>query len=303
MKDKKTKEVAEYEIIKAPHPVTGEMLDVRIEKNKEMTPEERDKKIRDEISKYGLVPSETVETTDPISGQKYLVPVDRTGHNERKLIMALADPNLTRDRKDFELSMYMFERGKENVSMLLDLMRYKGAHTKESHVFKATMRFDFESFVSQFTSYLRDRILFAQEILGIDIVQERNEFFAFAKERIAKDKEAGEEPKKYSYLDFAKYKYPGLEWGEQDGSTHPLAVPTQPRMTAYLIAQAIHDLDESEHLASTVKKIAEAREKEKGKGIYLDRSGRPYSLDNPDLDKVIKADREARQQAEQNYGN
>jgi len=287
MKDKKTKEVVEYEVIKAPHPVTGEMLDVRIEKKAEMTPEARDQRIKEEIAKYGLVPSETVETTDPISGQKYLVPLDRTGHSERKLIMALADPNLTRDRKDFELSMYMFERGKENVSMLLDLMRYKGAHTKESHVFKATMRFDFESFVSQFTAYLRDRILFASEILGIDIVQERNDFFGWVKERIAKDKEDEVEPKKYSYLDYARYKK------KADGINGV--------MMAYLVAQAIHDLDESEHLANTVKRIAEAREKEKGKGVYLDRSGRPYSLDNPELDDVIKADREARAEAEKNY--
>ena len=56
---------------------------------------------------------------------------------------------------------------------------------------------------------------------------------------------------------------------------------------------AIQSLEEAEHLRDGVARMTQAREKEKGKGIYIDRNGVPYDADDAALDDAVKADREA----------
>lgn len=41
------------------------------------------------------------------------------------------------------------------------------------------------------------------------------------------------------------------------------------------------------------KALVDARQREKGYGIYIDKSGKPYSVFDEDLDEIIKEDREA----------
>jgi hypothetical protein len=66
-----------------------------------------------------------------------------------------------------------------------------------------------------------------------------------------------------------------------------------------LIEMAIHAQEQAEELTRNIRKMVQARENEKGKGIYVDGKGRPYAIDDPLLDEAIKADREATAEANQ----
>ncbi len=212
-----------------------------------------------------LSTKKSVEVADPISGEKRLVSLDRTGYSEVNLITTLADPEIPRDRKDFVLSMYLYERGAHSASMIADIMRYKGQHTKESRVFKSQIRFDFESFVNSFTMYLTRQSRLIGLTLGINIAEERSKFV----EWLALENNKG---KGYTYKDYNKH----------DSTTY----------TA-LVEMAIEAQDEAAVLMKNVKNLRDARTREKGKGIYLSRDGTPYTEDDPQLDDIIKADREA----------
>lgn len=101
--------------------------------------------IKAELEKYNLKPVEVVQIVNEITGNKAEVTIERDGTPESKLILALANKELPREQKDHILSMYLWERGKESSSFLMDLIRHKGTHTKETRVFKSQMRFDFEN--------------------------------------------------------------------------------------------------------------------------------------------------------------
>lgn len=275
MKSMKTKnEIAQYEEVFARNPVTGELQKVRIEKPEQKTPEQVAEDIREQLGEMGLQPTEAVEVEDPLTGKRSIISIDRTGHNEKKLIQVLADPNTTRDRKDYALSMYLFERGSHNTSMLMDLFRYKGAHTKETRVFKSQIRFDFQMFADDFAKHLLRQSELIGIMLEVDIKEERNKFEAW----LALENNKG---KGYTYRDYV------ISRADAGG----IDIKSRPHYA--LIQMAIHDLDESETLARRVRSLAEAREREKGKGIYLSADGRPYTADDPSVDEAIKADREA----------
>jgi hypothetical protein len=207
--------------------------------------------------------SPEIEFKDPITGEKRLAVIDRTGYSEGNLITALSNPETPRDRKDFLLSMYLYERGAHGASMVADLMRYKGHHTKETRVFKSQIRFDFETFVDTFAAYLKDQSRLIGLTLGINI---GDEIKAYA--------EWLEMPnnKKGTYKDFNK----------KDAVTY-----------VALIEMAMRAHEEAGILKENVRRMADARTREKGKGIYVSTAGVPFTIDDPQLDEIIKADREA----------
>lgn len=280
--------VVEYEEILGINPVTHKTQLVKVEKAVRRTPEQMAEHTKAELAKYGLDPIQQIEVIDPLNGNKKLITLDRTGYNEAKLVAILADPDLTRERKDHELSMYMWERGGESMSMMVDLFRYKGQHSKEANVFKSQVRYDFEAFLSTFCMALEDQIDLASKILGLDVRQERNDFYSFVQERIELDqkdaKKNGEDyvRKDYTYLDFIVYR---------DKEKMTKAV----RLWAMQVAMAIHAYDTASLIRKRIDSIKDARERDKGKGIYLSASGRPYTLNDAELDDIIKADREATQ--------
>jgi len=61
---------------------------------------------------------------------------------------------------------------------------------------------------------------------------------------------------------------------------------------------AIHALDEADVLRANVRKLADARMRDKGRGIYINAAGVPYTMDDPKLDEIIKADRESTAEAQ-----
>lgn len=246
----------------------------------EKTPEEVEAVKKVELEKYGVKPVEKVEVEDPITGEKRIISIDRAGYSEQKLIVALADPTVTRDRKDFMLSMYMFERGRESASFVADIMRYKGAHTRETRVFKSQMRFDFEMLVTMLAGHMRDQALRTASILGLDLK---------ATTKVYKDwlKEAPENAK-CTYLDFVVARY------EQKVTDALLT-------RCALVSQAIFDYEQAERIEEARKRITEAREREKGKGIYLSAEGKPYLHDDPELDDALLRDRELTAEAQEDH--
>lgn len=260
------------------------------------TPEERQEEINRELAEHDVIdpktgkkvtlakidPTYQVQVKDPLTGDTKLVNFDRAGHTEQKLIIALANPDLKRDQKDHALSMYLFERGAENSSMLIDLFRYKGEHTKESRVFQSRMRFDFEAFVSMFTSYLRNQSRLLGLTLGVNIKEEKEKFQKWLE--LPKNKNRFSEGIPLTYVDYFK---------TTSNSKNKLVIER-----AALIEMGIYSLDEAERLAKNVENIANARMATKGYGIYVDKRGRPFNVNEPGLDEIIKQDRELQEEAE-----
>ena len=238
------------------------------------TPQELVEKTKQELDKYGLKPYENVEVKDPFTGEKKMISLDRTGHNETKLITVLADPEKSRDQKDHALSMYAFERGAQNISMLVDLYRYKGEHTKQTELFKSRMRLDFETFVNSFTRYLQNQSILLGITLGINIEKEKEAFEKWLK--------TGDNKKKgYTYIDF-----------------YSLHKPITDKTKIALIEMAIYAQDESDALIKGIQDIVQARMAMKGGGIYIDKNMQPFSVNDPALDEIIKKEREMEKEAE-----
>lgn len=237
--------------------------------------------MKKELKDKGLKPYEQVEVEDPFTHEKKMISLDRTGHNEKSLIMALADPNLSRDRKDHALSMYLWERGAQSASLIADIMRYKGQYSKENQVFQARMRFDFEAFVNSFTNYLDNQAHLLGITLCIDIPKEKKEFEAWLK--------VGENAGKgYTYKDFY----------EITEKKHELWTETK----LALVELALYAQDEADALKKAIQNIQVARMAMKGGGIYVDKQGKPYSVNDPALEDIIKAEKEIDKQAREDNG-
>lgn len=276
------KEIVEYEEVRGRHPISGEIQTIKIEKPVMLTPEEVVQRVKDELKKNGLEPVYEVKVKDPVTGKDRVVTLSRMGHTEENLLLTLADPDLSRDRKDFAISMYLYERGAHNTSMMVDLMRYKGQHTKETRVFKSQIRFDFESFVSTFTNHLDEQARLLGLTLGIDLSNERSLFAQW----LSLENNRG---KGYGYIDFfAMTKRTNVDNYEMS---------REDRTEAALIEMALNSQEEANMLKKRVKQMTDARERDKGKGVYVDTMGRPYTLDDPELNDAIKADREATAEA------
>lgn len=253
--------------VKARNPADGSVIEVDLSGDgRDYSPEA----IAEELKQRGLVAVEEVEVVNPVTGSKAMVTVERDGTHEAKLVMALADKGKTRDQKDHVLGMYLFERGKENASFLMDLFRYKGAHTKETRAFKSQMRFDFENFVSLFCAHLDASARDAAEELGM-------EFDAFKK--VASDYASWlKDNRDKGFKDFIVACSVSLSGGAAERA---------------ILKMAIRNVSEADRLRDYVKRVADAREREKGKGIYIDRDGRPYAVtdDSIDLHEIIEADK------------
>lgn len=249
-----------------------------VERSEVETPEEVAERTRTQLAQYKLDPKQKIEIRDPLTGETKLITLDRTGHSEQNLIVALANPDIPRDQKDHAISMYLFQRGAESASMIVDIMRYKGQHTKETRVFKSQMRFDLENFVSAMARHLREQAERTARIYDLHLREEMGAYRDWLK--LPNNKDAENE---LTYWDFYQ-------------TTHPKGT----RADAALLSQAIFDIDKALYFEDYQRKIAQAREAEKGGGVYVDRSGKAYSSNDPEIDELIKAEREALKEDEKN---
>jgi hypothetical protein len=222
-----------------------------------------------ELAEKHLPPNLIVKYTDPITGENKSLDISRTGHNEAVLIETLADPKLTRDRKDYALSMYLFERGKDNASMLVELFRYKGQHTKETRAFASQMRFDFEMFLSMFTSHMK---AVAQDVATTIGIWNIKDFC---------DK----------YLEAVSKSVHVLH--VEDFATRQYGVKVSSMSKKALLQIAVRNWTEAEAFEAKSQAVTTAREAARGKGIYIDAQGRPYSIyEDLEVDQVVKKDME-----------
>ena len=260
--------MASKKLIKTPEKTAEEALK-ELHKEKVLTPEEVMEKTLAILDAHGLPISEKLMVTNPITKKRTEVTLRRDGYSEEGLALALLDPKKTRDQKDFEMSMFLWGRGAESVSMMVDLMRYKGEHTKETRVFKSQMRIDFETFVKMFVEHLEHQALTTASILDIDLKEEIRGYRA--------------------YLELPNNKGEKLTYHDYKGAKKAN------KLEDAMISQAIFQLDEAERLSGAIKNITIAREREKGKGIYVGPTGKAYTINDPEFDDAVREDREATQ--------
>lgn len=213
-----------------------------------------------EIKKYGLAPTEVVEYKDPFTGTMKKIMIDRRGTTDEKLALALLDDSIPREQKDTMISMYLFEKGKQGASMLMDLWGYKGQHTKESRHFQSQMRFDFDLFLNAFEMFCNDSADLVFKNLPIEIVEVEEEVDGkvIKKEVVKVTRDVTPNEIAVVLGDFGRYH----------------------RMTGTLLSKRIR---------AEVQK----RERAKGKGIYIGMDNKPYSVhEDGDIVEVVSKDRE-----------
>lgn len=218
------------------------------------------------LKEYDLLPTQDIEIENPITHKKSIITINREGTHEEKLITALANPNMTRDQKDGILSMYLFERGKENASFMAELFRYKGTHTKETRAFISQMRFDFEMFIGMQVQQMR---AIAKDIYAAVMNEGTIQEYANNCVKYLKDNQGK------TVNDFLDIDLPDITLATYKG----------------LLIIAIRNWTEAQAFEEKMNKITESREKGMGKGIYLDLEGKPYSIyQDEEVDEIVKKD-------------
>jgi hypothetical protein len=246
-KDLKTKEVLPGSSMPVP---TGSKV-------KPLPPKKYD--AEGEIARYGLKPVETFTYVDPITRETKKFTIDRRGTTDQKAGLVLMDPDATREQKDSVISMYLFEKGKEGASMLMDLWAYKGTHTRESRAFQSTMRFDFEMFLNAFQMFMRDShdLIWNNLPLEVTQIEEEVDGKKVSKEIVQTTRTVEANEIAVVLGQYARYH----------------------NMTADLIGKRI-------------RAEVEKRERSKGKGIYIGLNNKPYSLtEDGDIVEVVTKDK------------
>lgn len=213
-----------------------------------------------EIKKFGLQPTELLEYKDPYSGKMKSIMIDRRGTTDEKLALTLLDDKISREQKDSVVSAYLFEKGKEGSSMLMDLWMYKGAHTKESRAFQSTMRFDFELFLQVFQIFMMDSsdMIFKNLPVEIREVEEK---------------------------------------GEKKDKVFLTGTPDIGDIAHTLGEIALYFKQTSSLLTKRIRAEVDKRERAKGKGIYIGKDNKPYSIyEDGDIVEVVKKDKESVEQ-------
>jgi hypothetical protein len=114
-----------------------------------------------DMEKFGLAATEQIEVTNEVTGDKSIVVLDRTGATNEKVCKALANTDIPQEQKNALVSMYLWEHGAHSMSMMADLIQYKGKHSKESRAFNSMMRSDFTLFLG---TYMESMQSIADEI-------------------------------------------------------------------------------------------------------------------------------------------
>ena len=196
---------------------------------------------------------------DFIKTKQGLIPLDRGGVDDKKLA-AILKSKLPQEQKNAALTNYLFEKGLDNIGYLADMQMWHGHSVKETRAFKSQMRFDFEMFVSIFTTFLQDT---GESIF--EIVAPEFDYVRFI-ERV-----------KASKKDFKTLLQQEFEI-------------TDSKQVA-LILLAIEFRNHADVLTSAVKKVTQERERQAGRGIYIDKLGKAHDLLEEDLYDIIQKEK------------
>jgi len=205
---------------------------------------------------------------DFIKTKQGLIPLDRGGVTDKKLA-AILKSKIPQEQKKTALVNYLFEQGMDNVGYLAEMQQWHGQSVKETRAFKSQMRFDFELFISIFTTFLQDTSESMWKILFPDAgekghgVLELEEVIMALK--LIKNPEA-----KIDYLQTL---------GEENSKQ------------VALILLATEFRNQADILTSAVKKVTQERERQAGRGIYVDKLGKTHDLLDEDLYDIIQAEK------------
>jgi len=205
--------------------------------------------------------SQEVDVVNPLTGNRSLVTINSDGTTDEKAAAILIHPEASKEQKEVAIAAWLFERGRENSSFLMELFQSKGLHTKETRQFKTQMRFDFESFVNLFTAHLDEQSEAILKNLHLSV-------------------------KMYDEILEDVVKSHSIQ-----RSIEKIAGTMSDERRA-LVEIAARFKDEAESLRNQTKKIAEERMKEKGYGIYIDSKGEIYSIFDKDFLGKVERDKE-----------
>lgn len=192
-----------------------------------------------------------------------LIPASEFQKKEKELGKALLDPNMDSEKKDALMLNLIFSKGLESASFLGEMFRYKGQHTKETRVFKSQMRSDFTVLVSNWSLFLREtaRAMFETYV----------SFVGF---------------NAYASLEDVKNKY--FDWIKSSGRSNFAEFdPTITLTEAMILLLAVRYDSEADFLDKQIKDVYDAREREKGKGIFVDSTGRAFDVNEKTHDEIV----------------
>ena len=202
-----------------------------------------------------------IEYTNPFTGTKTLQTIDRGGTSDEKLALVFSNPNSSDDLKLSTLSLYLFEKGKESSSFLVDLMQYKGKNTKEVREFKSQMRFDFMLFVNMFTHFLSETAQSIVDVVmpGKSVIELEDEALAYLREN-----------EKKTIRDFITEKCLNrIRYENMD-------LPYDNDYKLIFLEMALKHISEAQTMKGKITEMAEQREIEKGKGIHIGGDGKAF---------------------------
>jgi len=228
-----------------------------------------------EKSRKIKTPKKTKETLkNPMTGREVSVVMNRQGTTERQLGLILNSTKHTKDQKDSALANYLYERGLESSSFLADLFRSKGAHTKETRIFKTQIRFDLERVIQMMVTFYRDTAKMLFSVMKSRIIDYRipDTIDLF-------------------YKDVLKY-FKDYEGNDINHYFKAKGASLLPVSDVSIFALILQYYSEADLLEENNIRITEARMKEKGYGIYVDKLGKAYSIFDEDIEDVIKKERE-----------
>ena len=202
-----------------------------------------------------------VEMFNTATGRKEIVTIDRRGMFDEKLGMILSNKDSTMDSKLSAMSLWLFERGRESGSFIIDVIQAKGQFMKGAQKFKSQIRFDFTIFMETFCNYLEGNAQTVIDYLmpGKKALEVEREAFDYLKKN-----------KEKTLKDFVQENIPPHIYTSFLGMS---------------IELALRDQSEAQLIRKRIYEMAEEREKESGKGIYLTTEGKATSNINESNNK------------------
>jgi hypothetical protein len=190
--------------------------------------------------------------------------IHRRGMNAEELAAIMLTPNLTSEERNNAVTQYLIQENQDNAMFAAEIFQSRGMYTKEARHFHSQMRLDFENFAGMFQTFLRMR---AKEIFkGLGLSDEQ--VVMFMKKLVEYGNDMDKVLKEFFYV---KNKWPVFTGSER-----------------ILLDLAIGFLDEAETLKEGIDKLTDERERLKGAGTYVSKSGKIYNLHDTTIREIVQ---------------
>ena len=197
--------------------------------------------------------------------------LDHGGTTEQKLALVLADPNINREQKDAVTSLYLFERGKESSSFLMDLFQSRGTMVKESRQFQSRMQFDWEFFVNMFCTLISEqaKTMLNTVLPGCDMYGIWYDALTFLKEKEEEYQKAYQKARESKKIEKFTQKRPTLhDWAVK--RYHEVGAENSDDKIAIMTLElGVRYASEAENLKAQMKELITKREEANGKPQFF----------------------------------